>query len=167
MQSSIIIIDDDRDCVICIPQVTCFELRNWPRARSLPLAFLLPLFPILAPASIFSSVLAPTPPPSFFLRAAASLFLPFHSSKPEECSSGFFSMLKKSNKPVPTSASIFIAWDDNWSCPLLKKHQYINTRSYGIVRSNTVNCTLSPVKNEAASLLFLLRPSRDLKKGKW
>ena len=95
MQSSIIIIDDDRDCVICIPQVTCFELRNWPRARSLPLAFLLPLFPILAPTSIFSSILAPTPPPSFFLRAAASLFLPFHSSKPEESSSGYFSCLRK------------------------------------------------------------------------
>ena len=39
-------------------------------------------------------------------------------------------MFKKSNKPVPTSASIFIAWDDNWICPLLKKHQNINTISF-------------------------------------
>ena len=119
-----------RDYVICISQVTCFELRNWPRARSLPLAFLLPLFPILAPTSIFSSVLAPTPPPSLFLRAAVSLFLPFHPTKPEECSSDYLSTFKKTNKPVPTSASIFIAWDDNWICPLLKKHQNINTISF-------------------------------------
>ena len=150
-----------RDYVICISQVTCFELRNWPRAWSLPLAFLLPLFPILAPTSIFSSILAPTPtpPPSFFLRAAASLFVPFHSSKPEECSSGFLLNVKEKQQTCPYFC--FYLHRLRWQLELPPPEEAIIQCHF--MHRAYLGCTFSPVKNEAASLLFLLLPSRDLK----